>query len=227
MSQTFVISVGGSLVVKKEGIQTAWLKKFRQFILREVKKGNNFYLVVGGGVTARQYIKAAKNITRVSEADCDWVGIGANRLNAHLVRAIFGTQAHPEIIIDPTKKVISRKKIIIAAGYQPGWSTDYVAVLLAKTQRINKVINLSNIDYAYNKDPRLFKDAQKLINVAWPEFRHIVGNVWQPGTNTPFDPIASRTAAQYRMAVAILNGVNLSNFSRYLRGQSFIGTTIK
>ena len=227
MPQTFVLSVGGSLIVKNDGINIVWLKKFRQFIKRETAKGNNFFLVVGGGYTARQYIKAAADIVSVGETDCDWVGISASRLNARLVKTIFGASAHPEIIIDPTKKIKSRNKIIVAAGYKPGWSTDYVAVLLARTNQIDKVINLSNIDYVYDKDPGKYQDAKPLANVSWPKFRKIVGNVWRPGLNAPFDPIASRMAAGRKMEVVIMNGENLDNLSRYLQGKTFIGTTIK
>ena len=214
-------------MVKKDGLDIAWLKKLRQFIKSETAKGNRFFLVVGGGYTARQYIKAAADIVTVGEADCDWVGISASRLNAQLVRALFGKLAHPEVIIDPTKKIKSRNKIIVAAGYKPGWSTDYVAVLLAKTNRIDKVINLSNIDYAYDKDPGEYQNAKPLTNISWPKFRKIVGNVWRPGLNAPFDPIASRMAAEKKMEVIIMNGKNLDNLNRYLEGKTFVGTTIR
>ncbi|MFA5754186.1 MAG: UMP kinase [Patescibacteria group bacterium] len=227
MPKTFVVSVGGSLVVKKEGIQAAWLKEFRRFILKETAKGNRFYLVVGGGWTARQYIQSARDITRVNPADCDWVGISASRLNAQLVRALFGKSAHSEVIIDPTKKIKSRNKIVVAAGYRPGWSTDYVSVLIAKTHHADRVINLSNIDYAYDQDPRLFKDAHPLTNVSWPAFQKIVGHTWRPGLNVPFDPIASRTAAASRLEVVIMNGAKLNNLRCYLEGRKFIGTIIR
>jgi len=226
MSKVFILSVGGSLIVNQKGIDYIWLKKFRQFILQEVKRGSRFFLVVGGGLTARQYAQAAKKVIKASTVDCDWVGIEATRLNALLIRVIFGSVASPLIVTDPTKAISSRHKIIVAAGYKPGWSTDYVAVLLAQHNQIDKVINLSNIDYAYNKDPRRFKDAQELINVSWPEFRQVVGNTWHPGTNTPFDPIASRLAARNHLSVVILNGGNLQNLGRCFKQQSFRGTTI-
>ncbi len=224
--KAFILSVGGSLMVTADGVETKFLKEFRSFIIRQVKKGHKFYLVAGGGMTARAYIKAALAIAPISPADRDWVGIGATRLNAQLLRASFGQLAHSEIIIDPTKKIDTKKPLVIASGYKPGWSTDYDAVLMAENNKIRTVINLSNIDYAYDKDPRRFKDAKKLETVSWSAFRKIVGNRWLPGLNAPFDPIASREAAKSGLKVIILNGRNLKNLGACLDGGKFKGTVI-
>ncbi|MFA5023656.1 MAG: UMP kinase [Patescibacteria group bacterium] len=226
MNKTFVLSVGGSLIVTKEGIDIKFLKSFRAFILGQIKKGYKFYLVVGGGVTARTYIKAALQTTKINSASRDWVGISATRLNAQLVKVILGQIAHSETIIDPTKKIKTVNKVVIAAGFKPGWSTDYCAVLIAKNNGAKTVVNLSNIDYAYNKDPRKFKEAKKLIKATWPEFQKVVGTKWQPGLNVPFDPVASQEAAKNKMKVVILNGQNLKNLERCLDGREFKGTTI-
>ncbi|MFA5154809.1 MAG: UMP kinase [Patescibacteria group bacterium] len=227
MSKTFILSVGGSLVVTKQGIDTDFLRRFRAFILKQIRAGHKFYLVVGGGATARTYIQAALTVTKADNAERDWVGIRATRLNAQLLRAVFGEAAYPTIVTNPTKPIRTNKKIVLVAGYKPGWSTDHVAVLLAKYNRIKTVINLSNIDYAYDRDPRRFPGAKKLEQVSWPEFRKIVGNRWQPGLNVPFDPIASREAAKHRLRVIILNGRKLPNLAAGLAGKRFKGTTIR
>lgn len=226
MNKTYVLSLGGSLVVTKEGIDVKFLKQFRAFVLKEIKKGYKFYLVVGGGVTARTYIKAALETTNINTASRDWVGISATRLNAQLVKVIFGSLAYSETVVNPFQKIKADKKIVIAAGYKPGWSTDYVSVLIARHNNIKTVINLSNIDYAYDKDPRKFSGAKKLVNVTWPEFKKIVGNVWKPGLNVPFDPVASKEAAKNKMKVVIVNGQNLKNLENCLTGKPFEGTTV-
>ena len=226
MAKTYVLSLGGSLVVTKEGIAVKFLRQFRNFIIKQVKKGDKFYIVVGGGLTARTYVKAALETTRITTAGRDWVGISATRLNAQLVKAIFGPLACEETVINPLKKIKTAKKIVIAAGYKPGWSTDYVSVLIAKHNNSRTVINLSNIDYAYDRDPKKFPQAKKLVNVSWPEFRKVVGNIWKPGSNLPFDPVASREAAKNKMKVLIVNGRNLKNLENCLSGQKFQGTTI-
>lgn len=226
MANTFVLSVGGSLIVPAGGIDVRFLQKFRKLILSRVKTGDRFFLVIGGGTTARFYQRAARQVSGVSQADSDWLGISATRLNAQLLKTIFGSLAHPEIIIDPTQKIKTSKPLVFVAGYQPGWSTDYVAVLIAKKQSLKMIVNLSNIDYAYNKDPKKYASAKKLEKVSWPEFRKIVGNKWRPGLNAPFDPIASKEAAKQKMKVIILNGRNLNNLKACLTGRKFKGTVI-
>ncbi|NCO00071.1 UMP kinase [Candidatus Falkowbacteria bacterium] len=226
MPKTFVLSVGGSLLVTKEGVNLKFLRAFHSFVSAQVKKGNKFYLVVGGGITARNYIKAALAAAPVKAADRDWVGIRATRLNAQLLQVVFGSLAYKDIITNPYKLIKIKAPVIFSGGYKPGCSTDHVAVLIAKHNKIDTVINLSNIDYAYDKDPCHHSDAKKLVNVSWPTFRKIVGSRWQPGLNVPFDPVASREAAKYKIKVIILNGQKLKNLSDCLEGQSFKGTTI-
>jgi len=225
MAKDFVISVGGSLLVPPAGINSQFLKKFSALILSRAKRGDRFFLVVGGGRTARNYIAAAKQAGKMSSAAGDWLGIAATRLNAQLLKTAFDFAAHPEIIIDPTKPIWTRKKIILAAGYKPGWSTDYVAVLLAKHNNIATIINLSNVDYAYNKDPNRYPDAQKLEKASWLEFQRIIGGVWRPGLNSPFDPVASKEASRQKIKVIIMGG-DLKNLAACLRGRPFKGTTI-
>jgi len=224
--KSFVISVGGSLITTNEGIDISFLRKFRIFILEQIKKGNRFYLVVGGGIIARDYVSAAQRVTKISDKTRDWLGISATSLNAQLLKTIFGTYAHNQIVNDPTRKIITDDKIILASGYKPGWSTDYCAVLLAKSHKIDLVINLSNIDYAYDKDPNKFPDAKKLENISWSDFQNIVGREWHPGLHAPFDPIASLEAAKDKTKVIILNGHNLKNLGDCLAGRKFRGTSI-
>jgi len=226
MSKTFVLSVGGSLIATPQGIDVKFLKEFRAFIIKQVKAGDKFFLISGGGAICREYNKAALAITKVDTKSLDWLGISAIRLNAQLLKTIFGPLAHEEIIIDPTKKIKINKKIIIAGGYKPGRSSDYCAVLLAKHNNAKIVVNLSNIDYVYNKDPRQFTDAKKIARATWPEFQKIVGTKWQPGLNAPFDPIASQEAAKNKLKVIIINGRKIKNLEACLKGKDFIGTII-
>ncbi len=224
--KTFVISLGGSLIVTDKGINWKFLKRFRELILRQVKNKRKFFLVAGGGTTARDYIIAASKIIKVTRDDRDWLGIHSTRLNAHLLRTIFRNQAHPEIIKNPTVNMPAKEKIVVAGGWKPGWSTDYVATMIAQKYKITTVINLSNIDYVYDKDPRQHKDAKKIKEIKWQEFQKIVGSKWAPGLNAPFDPIATKKSAQFSLKVVIMNGKKLKNLENYLKEKKFIGTTI-
>lgn len=224
--ETFVLSVGGSLIVTPEGVDVDFLAEFKAFIARQARKGRHFYLVVGGGATARTYMRAAQAVRSVPASERDWIGIRATRLNAQLLKAVLGRQAYPEILTNPETKIKSQHPFVVASGYKPGHSTDHDSVLLAKANGIRTVINLSNIDYAYDKDPRHFPGAKRLEAVGWKEFRKIVGNRWQPGLNVPFDPVASREAAEFGLRVAIMNGRNLPNLEAFLDGKKAKATVI-
>lgn len=227
MKKTYIISLGGSLMVPPVGIDTQFLKKFRSLILEQVKQGSTFYLIAGGGATCRNYIQAASKVVKIEPEDLDWLGIHTTRLNAHLLRTIFRDVAHPEIIKNPTFRLASHKKVVIAGGWKPGWSTDYMAAMIAQEYEADTVINLSNIDYAYDKDPRKFKDAKKITEIGWNDFCEMVGSKWIPGMNAPFDPIASKKARQLGLEVLIMNGRNLANLKKYFATGKFIGTRIK
>ncbi len=222
-----VISLGGSLIVPAKGIDWEFLKKFRKLILEQIKKNKIIFLIAGGGDTCRKYNRAAQKVIKIDPEDLDWLGIHSSRLNAHLIRTIFRDVAHPEIIKNPTIHLPIQEKVIVGGGWKPGWSTDYVATLVAQEYEVKTVINLSNVDYAYWQDPKKNKNAQAITETDWPSFRKIVGNKWKPGLSAPFDPIASQKAQQLGLEVIIANGKKLTNLKKILNGQKFRGTVIK
>jgi len=225
--ETIVLSVGGSLVVPKEGIDTVFLKNFKKLMEKFCRTGQRFVVVVGGGGTARQYQTAAKAIVKLTRDDLDWLGIHSTRLNGHLVRTVLRDLAHPIMIKDPTTPLGKwTEPILVAAGWKPGWSTDYVATRLAKRLKAKFLVNLSNIDLLCDKDPNKFSDAKTIKDISWQDFRKIVGTEWDPGMNVPFDPVASRLAEQCKLDVVILNGKNIKNLDNFLSQKKFVGTTI-
>ncbi len=221
-----VISLGGSLIVPPTGISTEFLKAFRHLILQELKKGRRFIFIVGGGSTARLYMQAAKEVSPLVEDDMDWLGIHATRINAHLLRTIFRDEAHKVVIKNPGRAVRWTHPILVAAGWKPGRSTDDGAVRLAKQYNAAMVINLTNVERVYDKDPAKHMDAVPFDRISWHDFRKIVGTKWSPGMNAPFDPIASTYAAKHHLKVVIAKGTDLMNLKKILDGESFFGTTI-
>ncbi len=228
-SERVIISLGGSLIVP-DGIDWRFLRSFEEFITDEIGKGRTFIIVTGGGRTARAYIEAAGEATPVSDEDKDWLGIHSTRLNAHLLRTVLREHAYPRINTNPHDLedfYVAKSPVLIAAGWRPGFSTDYDAALLGKYLDVSRIVNLSNIDYVYDRDPREHPDAEKFEKMTWPEFRALSGEDWNPGMNSPFDPIASKLAEEEGMEVAIMSGSDLGNVSRYLAGETFSGTVIK
>jgi uridylate kinase len=222
--ETIVISVGGSLIVPNE-IDTGFLKNFKRVIENHIKKGQKFVIITGGGKTARRYQTAANAVSKLENEDLDWIGIHSTRLNGHLLRSIFRKYANPRLAKDPTRSYASFP-VIVSAGWKPGWSTDYVAVRFAKKLGARRMVNLSDIDTVYDKDPKKFKNAKPIIETTWKKFRNIIPKKWGPGIHTPFDPIAAKEAEKLKLEVAMINGNHLHRFEAYLDSKPFKGTII-
>jgi len=220
--KTVVISLGGSIIVPEE-VDVPFLKRFREIILN--LKDERFIVICGGGKICRNYQNAAREAAEIPKEDLDWIGIRATRLNAELVRSIFGDEAHKKVIHDPDEEIEVSKRVIIGAGFEPGSSTDLRAVQLARRFGAVRVINMSNIDYVYSADPKKEPNAERLERISWSAFRKLVGDEWDPGLNMPFDPIASREAEKLGLEVIII-GNDIQNLDDLLENKGFRGTTI-
>lgn len=185
--------------------------------------------MVGGGTVARQYIDAGREIRgrALSNSDIDWLGIHATRLNAQFVRTIFQDIADPRVIKHYEIILKIEAPVAIAAGWKPGWSTDYDAVTLCQDYGVQTVINLTNIDKVYDKDPQKHPNTKPMVDISWAKYRAMAGNKWIPGMNLPFDPIASQLAQELGITVKILNGRKLDNLAKALDGKPFLGSMIR
>lgn len=230
-TEKIVISVGGSLIYPNGGIDTKFLSNLNKFIREQLAANNNrqFFLITGGGTIARHYRDAGEEVIgrKITRDDRDWLGIHATKMNAHLVRTIFRDIAHPFVLkhYEIIRKV--EEPIVVASGWKPGWSTDYCAVMICEDYGIKEMINLSNIDQVYDKDPKQFPDAKPLDKISWEDFRKMVGDEWIPGMNAPFDPVASKKAHELGIKIVVMNGDNFENLEKYFKGEPFVGTVIE
>ncbi|MDR1587768.1 MAG: UMP kinase [Treponema sp.] len=224
-----VISLGGSIVAP-DGVDEQFLKNFVELIrgFIEADEKRRFVFVVGGGGPARIWQRAYRAVSggAVKNEEADWIGIMATRLNARLVKAVMGEWCVQDLVTDPTKAEPFLGRVLVASGWKPGFSSDYDAVLLAERFNASVVINLSNIEKVYTDDPKKNPGAKPLDRISWTDFRALVGDEWVPGKNVPFDPVASRRAAEIGLKVICAAGKNLENLGKILSGGDFIGTTI-
>jgi len=225
MKETIIISLGGSLIIPSE-IDVGFLKDFKELILSHVEKGKKFVIITGGGKICRKYQNVARELASPTDEDLDWIGIASLKLNAELVRVMFGEHAHEKVISNLSKHFTLDKSIVIGSAYEPGQSTDWDAVLGAKNVGAKKIINLSNTDYVYDSDPKTNKDAKKIEKISWSDYRVLIPKDWNPGLNSPFDPVASEMAEKEGMEVMIMNGKPIDNLANYLNGEIFLGTII-
>ncbi len=224
--EIIIISLGGSLIIPDE-IDINFLEEFKKLIISQIKLGRKFVIVTGGGKICRKYQQVAKEISNPSSDDLDWIGIASLKLNAELLRVIFGEYVYKEVVLNLSNNFPFEKPIVIGAAYKPGQSTDFDAVLGAKNVGAKKIINLSNTDYIYDSDPKINPGAKKFEQISWSEYRKLIPKEWNPGLNSPFDPIASEMAEKEGMEVIIMNGKPIDNLANYLNNKKFQGTVIK
>lgn len=225
-----VLSVGGSIIAP-ENPDSEFLKQFSLLVRAWLNEDSTrkLILVAGGGGPARAYQNAYKkvmeNISSFSADEADWIGIMATRLNAELLRAIFSDLCNEPVVYDPTQCDFTGR-VLVAAGWKPGFSTDTDAVYLAEKFGAKVVVNLSNIEKVYTDDPKKNPEAKPIDSISWTDFRKIVGDEWQPGKNCPFDPIASKKAQAAGLTVICAGGKNIENIRHILDDKKFIGTVI-
>ena len=238
-----VCSLGGSLIVPNEkGPNIEWLAEFVRLIVDVQQRWRKIVIVCGGGRTARTYIEGARDVLRKLDSvpdvadqgwenDRHWLGIHATRANAHLLRTIFrhmGNHAYFRVLKSPERVLLhantSRKRIIIGAGWKPGWSTDYVAARMAHVFGAQTIVNLTNVDRVYDRDPKL-EGARGFQEVSWEEFfRHFPRGKFAPGDNVPFDGVAADYAAKHGMRVVVLKGSRMVDLRRFFEGGPYQGT---
>jgi uridylate kinase len=211
-----------------ERVDCAFLSGFKNLVERHLQgdESRKLIMVTGGGSLAREYQKAFRSVMGKTENDdLDWIGIAATRVNGELVRRMFRQWCVEDLVTDPTAVSVFPGRVMVAAGWKPGFSTDYDAVVLAERFSADTVVNLSDVPRVYSDDPKKNPQARPLDAMTWSDFRSIAGE-WAPGKNSPFDPVAARAAEGARIRVIVVDGGNLPNLESLLSGKGFLGTTI-
>ncbi|MDC7238927.1 MAG: UMP kinase [Spirochaetales bacterium] len=228
MNNIQILDLGGSIVAP-ELIDTDFLKKMRDFLLEWLNEDSTrkLILIIGGGAPARKYQTAYRETDPDAvEDELDWIGIMATRLNAQLMKAVMGDECQDPVVTDPTVIKEMKGRVLVAAGWKPGFSTDYDAVLLAENFGASTILNLSNIKKVYSADPNLDPSAVPLDSLSWAEYQEMCGDSWTPGKNTPFDPVATKKAREMKLKVIAADGRDLDNLKNIFYDRDFTGTVI-
>ena len=129
-----ILSFGGSIVAP-DAPDTQFIRNFavelRAYLAEEAAR--RVIMIVGGGGPARRYQAAYRELVESgSSEEQDWIGIMATRLNAQLIRGVFADLCPDPVVTDPTVVDTMEGRVLVAAGWKPGFSTDTDAVYLAE-----------------------------------------------------------------------------------------------
>ncbi len=221
---SIVISLGGSVILSEDA--TISYFKNLMILLRELSKKFKIYLVIGGGKTARTYIKLGRELN-LDEETLDQIGIEITRLNAKLIANIIDISN--KYIPQTTDEAMNIKKpVVIMGGTTPGHSTDMVGAELAEKIKATKYIIATNVDGIYDKDPNQFKDAIKLEEISIKQLIQKYGTNWDiAGQNLVIDGPALEIIDRAQIPTFVLNGKKLEELKASITNQKFNGTIIK
>lgn len=223
-----VISIGGSILAP-DGADYEYIKKFSSLI-REIAKNNEnkIGIVVGGGKIARQYIEPARKLG-ASEFFCDLIGINATHLNARVLIASLSdiSSSEPCETITDAERELKNNNVVIMGGTHPGHTTDGVAAMLSEYINADLFVIATSTDYVYTKDPRKYKDAEKLETLGYDDLIKISGQVeLGAGSSTIVDLVAANIIKRSKLMTYVLHAADLLNLKKAINGEDFVGSVI-
>jgi uridylate kinase len=219
----FVVKISGSLFSSRQFNDViATIRNALSF-----EKDLLLILIAGGGATARKYIKAGEELG-LDQATLDEIGIESSLLNASLlVEALhpYSSKRVPRDLNELTEEFEKTEcgnntRIVVCGGLYPGQSTNAVAALISEKTNANLLINATDVDGVYSKDPSRFTDAVKLASVTPAKLSEILGSESvQAGTYDLMDPVALKLISRSKIPTRIVK-CESSSLSRVLRGEN-------
>jgi len=226
--ETVVISIGGSIVAPPS-LDVTYIDSLAR-LLADLAKQRRVFCVTGGGWVARQYIEAARTFG-AGEEELDLIGIAATRINAQLLIAALSkyTQVpvRPMASVEATVESAEGFNIAVMGGTFPGHSTDYVGVELASHTKAVRFVNATNVDGVYSADPNVVATAEFYKEISIDALIKMMGTEWKmAGTKSVIDGPACALIKQHGVKTFVVNGKNLPEFAKAIRGEPYHGTVI-
>lgn len=222
--EKIVVSIGGSVILSEDA-DISFFNELK-ILLKKLSKNFKIYLIVGGGKTARTYIKLGRKLN-FGEEFLDEIGIDVTRANAKLLTNIIGISNRDIPTTTDEAKSID-KPIVVMGGTTPGHSTDMVGAELAEKTNASKFIIATNVNGVYDKDPNKYSDAKQIKETSIDKLIEEHGTEWSAaGKNVVIDGPALQIIKRAKIPTFVLNGKRLDQLEKAITNQQFNGTVIK
>jgi uridylate kinase len=222
-----VVSVGGSVLITGDQ-DVDYLSRLAK-VLRACGAAGPLVVTTGGGRTARDYIALGRAL-HFTEVELDELGIDVTRMHARLLAGAIGapTPDHAPTTVRDAVHEVRRASPVILGGTEPGHTTDGVAALVAVRLRAARLVNATDVDGVYDRDPRGDPRARRPPPPPWPEFRALVhtSTTGEAGQNFVFDRLGADLLARAQIPLYIVRGRDLPNLEAAIRGRAFDGSRI-
>lgn len=223
-----VIKFGGSVLYKDNmDLNIDRIQEIVDAISQLNDEGYKIAVVVGGGKLARVIIQASGVLGHTATFK-DILAVESTRIHALLVIGSLKNKAYLLVprTFEDVGKALSSGKIVVTGGLQPGQSTSAVAALIAEYWGADLLINLTNVDKVYDKDPEKYSDAKPLDKITPEVFLDIISKQEEePGKYALFDKVGCEIIKRSRLKVVFANGQDPSNIFKAVKGES-IGTLV-
>lgn len=222
-----ILSMGGSILVTGEHDEQ-FLPDLAH-LLRTLTDEFPIVVTAGGGRVARDYIRLGRALG-LTETELDELGIDVSRLNARLLAAVIGPPCppHPPTSLAEAVREAHRSRIVALGGTEPGHTTDGVAGLLAERLRAQRLVNATRVPGLFERDPRKDPSAKRIDRLDYAGFRHMIEKSvgGTAGQQFVFDRLGLDSLARAKIPLRIVQGRDLPNLEKALRGDDFVGTEI-
>ncbi len=204
---TICISLGGSIISRKSGVNVSYAKKLCGLLKKHQDK-TKFIITVGGGYASRLYIGSSRQLLK-NEAVLDEIAIAITRINALIVKDLISElDVYPNVVTDLSELRMATKsnQIVVMGGLLPGISTDAVAALACEVTGSKVLFNVSREAYIYDRPPEE-KGAKKLDMVTHQKMIDIAAlrDTRKAGSNFVFDLMAAKITNRGNIEVRFVN----------------------
>ncbi|MFX1565657.1 MAG: UMP kinase [Promethearchaeota archaeon] len=186
----FVLKIGGSLLFDtKQNLDLSQFKEYAQIISQLKQEGHELALVVGGGVLAKKLVEKGKLLGANRDA-LDQLGIAATWVCAQLMIAALEDTAYSTPIMTEEQliQLIGTDELLVLGGLHPRQSTNAVAARVAEILEAKTLVNVTDVDGVYDRDPKQSKDAKLIRELTINDLRKIVSSLTnEPGSYPLFD----------------------------------------
>ena len=203
-----VVSIGGSVLAPD--LEAERVQGHAAVIEELVDEGCSIGAVVGGGVVAREYISAARELD-ANEIQLDQLGIDVTRINARLLIAALREKAAPSPALDYEEagEAMHRGDIAVMGGVTPGQTTDAVSAALAEYVDADLLVYATSVPGVFSADPNEDDGAEKYDELTPGGLVDVIADIeMSAGSSAPVDLLAAKLIERSGMRTIVLDGTD-------------------
>ncbi len=216
-----VLKIGGSLLKDSNRIKRI------SSVIRDLNNQELIAVVVGGGRIGGELVSTGRELG-VNEFQLDEIAIKATRANAKLVSALVNGSAEvPETVGRALSLIQSGVKPVVMGGTVPGHTTNTVAAMIAEAAQA-KLVNATNVEAVFDKDPGKYSDAKKLSELSSGKLVKMAAEKDERKArgHFVFDLLAAKIIDRSGVETHVIKG-DSSQIKKAVKGKQHEGTVIK